>query len=215
MKYIKGIIFDLDGVICHTDKYHYLSWKKVADELDIEFDENINNRLRGVSRMESLEIILEKSSKNYNDYEKNQIAEKKNSIYRQYLMTMTNDDISKDVRDTLCLLKEKGYCLAIGSSSKNAKLILEKTLLLDMFDAISDGTNITHSKPNPEVFLEAAKMLNLSPNDCIVVEDAVSGIIAGNNAGMCTVAIGDASNSKMAAYDIEKLSDIISIIEKE
>lgn len=213
MKYIKGIIFDLDGVICHTDKYHYLSWKKVADELGIEFDEKINNRLRGVSRMESLEIILEKSVKSFNDYEKNQIAEKKNSIYRQYLMTMTPNDISRDVHDTLYLLRDKGYYLAIGSSSKNAKLILEKTQLLNVFDAISDGTNITHSKPDSEVFLKAAEMLNLPPNNCMVVEDAISGIIAGNNAKMITIAIGDANNSEIATHNIEKLSDIISILE--
>lgn len=159
----KGIIFDLDGVICHTDKYHYQAWKKLADKLGIYFDEKINNRLRGVSRMESLEIILEKSDKTYDEQEKIRFAEEKNSLYKELLQKMTPEDLSQEVKTTLEQLKEKGFKLAIGSSSKNAKFILERIGLSEFFDAVSDGNNITQSKPSPEVFLKAAEYLGLEP----------------------------------------------------
>ena len=159
----KGIIFDLDGVIVFTDKFHYLAWKAVSDELGIYFDEKINNRLRGVSRMDSLEIILEGGKREYSENEKIEIAEKKNEIYKGYLSKMTPSDVSDEVRKTLTELKKRGYLLAIGSSSKNTKYILERVALSDFFDAVSDGTNIKKSKPDPEVFLKAAEFIKLSP----------------------------------------------------
>ena len=138
-KNIKSYIFDLDGVICFTDKYHYLAWKQVADEQGIYFDEEINNRLRGVSRMASLEIILERSDKLYTMSEKVAMAEKKNHIYREYLKQMSPEDLSSEVKSTLEELKYKGCKLAIGSSSKNTRFILERIGLVDFFDAIVDG----------------------------------------------------------------------------
>ena len=156
-KNISGLIFDLDGVLVFTDKYHYLAWKQIADEMGIPFDETINDKLRGVSRMQSLEIILENySGEPLTDEQKSDIAERKNAIYRSYLQTMTPDDVSEEVRNTLEMLKKKGYKLAVGSSSKNAGFILEQVALRDAFDAVSDGNMITRSKPDPEVFIKAA-----------------------------------------------------------
>ena len=169
-----AIIFDLDGVICYTDEYHYRAWKAIADNNGIPFDRTINNRLRGVSRMASLEIILEKSACPFSDAEKEALAAQKNEIYKQLLSEMTPDDLPKEVKRTLDTLREKQYLLAIGSSSKNAPFILQQIGLGGYFDAVSDGNNITHSKPDPEVFLKAAQMLNVAPSRCLVVEDAVS-----------------------------------------
>ena len=209
----KGIIFDLDGVICHTDKYHYQAWKKLADKLGIYFDEKINNRLRGVSRMESLEIILEKSDKTYDEQEKIRLAEEKNSLYKELLQKMTPEDLSQEVKTTLEQLKEKGFKLAIGSSSKNAKFILERIGLSEFFDAVSDGNNITQSKPSPEVFLKAAEYLGLEPGACLVVEDAEAGLQAAVNGGMDCAGIGDASGSSLATYKLNSFKDLLNVAE--
>lgn len=209
---IKGVIFDLDGVICFTDKYHYAAWKQLADKLGIYFDEKINDRLRGVSRMQSLEIILEKSDKQYTEEEKIAFAEEKNGIYRELLQTMRPSDISGAVRETLVGLKKRGCKLAIGSSSKNAPLILAKTDMRKYFDAVSDGNNITRSKPDPEVFLKAAEFLKLAPENCIVVEDAVAGIEAGYAGGFCTAAVGDAVRSDKAYFKLKSLTELLDII---
>ncbi len=206
---IKGIIFDLDGVIVFTDKFHYLAWKAVSDELGIYFDEKINNRLRGVSRMDSLNIILENGAREYSEDEKHQIAEKKNEIYKGYLSQMTPSDVSDEVRKTLIELKRRGYLLAIGSSSKNTKYILERVALSDFFDAISDGTNIKKSKPDPEVFLKAAEFINLPACECAVVEDAFAGIDAAKSADMTAVAIGDATSCKKADIVIGSFSGLL------
>lgn len=206
---IKGIIFDLDGVIVFTDKFHYLAWKAVSDELGIYFDEKINNRLRGVSRMDSLNIILENGAREYSEDEKLQIAEKKNEIYKGYLSQMTPSDVSDEVRKTLIELKRRGYLLAIGSSSKNTKYILERVALSDFFDAISDGTNIKKSKPDPEVFLKAAEFINLPACECVVVEDAFAGIDAAKSADMTAVAIGDATSYKKADIVLGSFSDLL------
>ena len=209
---ISGIIFDLDGVIVHTDKFHYQAWKKLADRIGVEFDETINNRLRGVSRLASLDIILERSDVEYNDTQKAEMAEEKNECYRELLAAMNRNDVTDDVRDTLQKLREKGYHLAIGSSSKNTKYILERTELTDMFDAISDGTNISRSKPDPEVFEKAAEYLGLPAEKCVVIEDAVAGIEAGRAAGMMTVAIGDAALNKAGDFNIANFGELLNII---
>ena len=173
---IKGIIFDLDGVICFTDEYHYLAWKEMADGMGVYFDREINNRLRGVSRMASLGIILERyDGPALSQEEKDALAAKKNDIYRGLLGRMTPADLPVEVKETLDALRAKGMKLSIGSSSKNAPFILERIGLAGYFDAISDGNNITRSKPDPEVFLKAADFLGLKPEECIVVEDAVAG----------------------------------------
>jgi len=211
MKY-KAIIFDLDGVICHTDHYHYLAWKEIADKLGIYFDEVINNRLRGVSRMESLEIILERYEGVPLSQEVKLIyAEEKNILYKQLLQKMSPLDLSKEVKDTLDKLRAQDIKQAIGSSSKNARLILKQIGLENYFDEISDGNNIHNSKPNPEVFIIAAQYLKVSPSDCLVVEDALAGLEAAIAGGMDCAAIGDAVKSKQATYNLTRFSDLLQI----
>lgn len=211
---MKAFIFDLDGVIVFTDKFHYQAWKKIADEMGIYFDEEINNRLRGVSRMDSLEIILERyEGEHLSQKEKEDLAEKKNGWYRELLHTMTPEDVSSEVRNTLKELQNRGYLLAVGSSSKNAKFILAKVDLLDAFDAISDGTNITRSKPDPEVFLKAAEYLGVAPEECYVVEDAEAGIDAAKAGGMKAIGIGDAGTYDKTDVPISKFKDLLSFAE--
>lgn len=212
MKNHKGIIFDLDGVICFTDKYHYLAWKALADRLGIYFDEQINNRLRGVSRMASLEIILERSQISYTDEQKEVFATEKNETYRTLLGQMSPVDLTDEVKSTLEQLRERGYLLAIGSSSKNAAFILDRIGLGDFFDAVADGTDITRSKPDPEVFLCAAKKLGLAPADCAVVEDAKAGIQAAKSGGMTALALfGDAKGCGLEDYDLKSFADLLNI----
>ena len=211
MKY-KAIIFDLDGVICHTDHYHYLAWKQLADKLGVYFDETINNRLRGVSRMESLEIILERwDGKSFTPEDKIRMAEDKNVIYKELLKEMSEKDLSKEVKDTLEHLRTRGILLGIGSSSKNARFILGQIGLGDYFDAISDGNNITRSKPDPEVFLMAAEYLKVKPEECLVVEDAKAGIDAAKAAGMDSAAIGDAFGYALATYNLFTFSKLVQV----
>ena len=208
MKY-KGIIFDLDGVICHTDQYHYQAWKKLADKLGIYFDQEINNRLRGVSRMESFDIILEKYHGQMSPEEKVRYAAEKNDLYRELLKNMTTDDLDPQVKETLDTLRSRGLLLAIGSSSKNAGFILERLGLDGYFDVVSDGNNISRSKPDPEVFLKAAEYLNLQPQDCLVVEDAQSGLEAAIAGNMDCAAMGDAVKCNKADYDLDTFSDLL------
>ncbi len=206
---MKAYIFDLDGVLVFTDKYHFKAWKMIADKLGIDFDEEKNNRLRGVSRMESLDIILEGCTKNFSSEEKEDLATQKNEYYKQLLENMTPKDVSDDVRSTLKELKDRGHKLAIGSSSKNTKFILNKVDLMDYFDAISDGTNISRSKPDPEVFEKAAEFLGEEPKNCIVVEDAYAGVDAGKAAGMAVVGIGDAASYDKADYSIKEFNELL------
>lgn len=210
MKY-KGIIFDLDGVICFTDQYHYQAWKMLADEIGVYFDQIINNRLRGVSRMESLDIILESAGRVYSDSEKQALAEKKNRLYIEFLQKMSPADLKNEVKETLEKLRKAGYKLAIGSSSKNAKLILERLGLSTFFDAVSDGTNIMHSKPDPEVFIKAAEYLKLDPKECLVVEDALAGISAAVLGGFDSAGIGEAASHEKVTYPIDGFSQLLEI----
>ena len=209
----KAVIFDLDGVICFTDKYHYLAWKALADRLGIYFDEKINNRLRGVSRMASLEIILERAEEEYTQEQKEAFAEEKNDTYRELLKKMSPADLTDEVKNTLVELRSRGYRLAIGSSSKNTKFILSRIGLSDFFDAIADGTDITHSKPDPEVFLIAAQKLGVDPADCAVIEDAKAGIEAAKAGGMTALALfGDARGCGLEDYDLASFSDLLNIL---
>lgn len=208
-KLMKGIIFDLDGVIISTDKLHYKAWKKIADKLNIAFDEKINNRLRGVSRMDSLEIILEGyQGSALNKEEKEALADEKNACYVELLGTLHPDQMDPEVTDTLRYLREKGLKLAIGSSSKNTKYILHQLEIENLFDAVSDGTNISKSKPDPEVFIKAAAFLELPEEECIVVEDAVAGIDAARSGHMRSVGIGDAYFYNQADYHIKTFSEL-------
>lgn len=209
----KGIIFDLDGVICFTDEYHYLAWKEMADDMGIYFDREINNRLRGVSRMASLEIILERyTGPTLTEDEKVTLATKKNDIYRKLLSRMSPADLSDEVKTTLDALRAKGLKLAIGSSSKNTPFILERIGLAGYFDAISDGNNITRSKPDPEVFLKAAGFLGLQPEDCLVVEDAVAGAEAGHAGGFTVACVGDASDAKAGDHNLNCFRALLDIV---
>ena len=209
MSSYEGVIFDLDGVICSTDRYHYLAWKRIADRLGIPFNEQINGRLRGISRMDSLEIILEGYDGSLTQARKEALAEEKNALYRASLADMSPDDLQQDVRRTLDALRAAGLRLAIGSSSRNTRFILERLGLADFFDAVSDGTNITRSKPDPQVFLMAADFLSLPPARCLVVEDAQSGIAAAKAGGFDSAGVGDAA--AFATYPMERISDLIAI----
>lgn len=201
---IKAVIFDLDGVIVSTDDCHYEAWKKMADEEGIYFDKIINNRLRGVSRMESLEIVLEKAEKEYSEEEKLQFAERKNGYYKEFITKLTPSDILPGAMKTLDELKANGIKVAIGSSSKNTPVILKQIGLSDYFDAVSDGNNITNSKPDPEVFLKAADMLGIPYAECMIVEDADAGIEAGKNAGMKTVSVHGAKGADIEIADLSE-----------
>lgn len=209
---MNAVIFDLDGVICFTDKYHYLAWKEMADRIGVYFDKTINNRLRGVSRMDSLNIILEKSEKKYTQEEKEKLAEEKNAAYVKLLEKMSEADLSGEVKDTLAELRKRSYKLAIGSSSRNTKMILKQIGLDDFFDAISDGTNISNSKPDPEVFLKAAEYLSEKPIDCLVVEDAKAGIEAAYRGGFESAGLGEACEHKHVTYKMKSFCELIDIL---
>ncbi len=211
---ILGVIFDLDGVIVSTDNCHYLAWKRMADEEGIEFDRTVNERLRGVSRMESLAIILERATKAYTKDEKQEMAARKNAYYVELIGSLTADDILPGAMNVLTLLKEKGVKVAIGSSSRNTPIILKQIGLSDAFDAVADGNAIKNSKPDPEVFLLAAKLLNLSPANCLVVEDADAGIEAALAGGMRCLGVGSASQNPSATFTAADLAkaDMQSIL---
>ena len=202
---IKALIFDLDGVIVSTDDYHYRAWKAMADKEGIYFDRTINERLRGVSRMESLEIILERADNQYTDEEKIQMTENKNTLYRELLNELTPNDILPGVMKVLETLKIDNIKVAIGSSSKNTPTILEKIGLKNYFDEVADGNEIKNSKPDPEVFLLAAKKLGIDSEECLVVEDADAGVEAALAGDMKVLAVGYASSNAKAHYKFKDL----------
>lgn len=204
---ILGVIFDLDGVIVSTDDCHYLAWKQMADEEGISFDRGVNERLRGVSRMASLEIILEKATKSYTQEEKEEMAERKNRYYVELIRKLTKDDMLPGVMNVLENLKKKGIRIAIGSSSRNTPIILKQIGLDSYFDAVADGNQISRSKPDPEVFLLGAKLLGLEPKNCLVVEDADAGVEAALNGGMRALGVGSASVNPRATYTAATLAD--------
>ncbi len=210
----RAIIFDLDGVICSTDEYHYRAWKALADKLHTPFDRIINNRLRGVSRMASLDIVLEKyTGPALTEADKVALATEKNDIYRESLKEMSPADLSDEVKNTLDALRGRGLLLAIGSSSKNAPFILHQIGLEGYFDAVSDGNNITRSKPDPEVFLKAAEFVGMAPADCLVVEDAVSGAEAGHNAGMKVACVGDAAKNGAGDWNLTSFRELEDVVD--
>lgn len=211
MKY-RGVIFDLDGVICSTDEYHYQAWKALAERIGATgFCREDNLLQRGVSRMASLEVVLKKAPGNYTADEKLQLAAWKNEKYRELLANMSGADLNAEVKHTLDGLRAKGLKLAIGSSSKNTPLILGRIGLCDFFDAVSDGNSITHSKPDPEVFQLAAQSLGLPPSVCLVVEDAISGVDAGIAGGFDTAGIGPAAAYAPVTYSLKSISDLLCI----
>lgn len=188
----KAFLFDLDGVIVDTAKYHYLAWQKIANQLGIEFTPEHNEELKGVSRVRSLDLILELGKIEASQENKNKWLIQKNEDYLSYLVDMDESEILNGVVPVLQYLKEKNQLIALGSASKNARPILEKTGIIGYFDAIVDGNDVSNAKPDPEVFLRAAKLLNVAPENSIVFEDSVAGIQAANSANMTSVGIGDA-----------------------
>ena len=210
MRY-KGVIFDLDGVICSTDELHYLAWKEIADRCQIPFDREMNDQLRGVSRMESLERILSRGRGEWTQEQKQRLAEEKNARYRELLGTLSEEDILPGVPETLQALRARGLALAIGSSSKNAVAILERLGLSGWFDAVADGTQIKRSKPDPEVFLLAAEKLGLPAADCLVVEDAQAGIQAAQAGGMDAAGVGPAAKQAIGTYQLETIYDLLTL----
>ena len=210
---VRAVIFDLDGVIVSTDAMHYRAWKSIADEQGIYFDEQINNRLRGVSRMESLEIILERAARIYSPAEKQALAETKNARYVELLQSLRPSEVPDEVTRVLKALKASGIKIAVGSSSRNAPLILKQIGLADAFDAVADGHDIERSKPAPDVFLVAAARLGVRPDECLVVEDAEAGIKAAKAAGMYAVAVGDATRSGEADYRLEGIGELLELVQ--
>lgn len=207
---IKGIIFDLDGVLVSTDELHFKAWKKLADELGIlSFIKEDNKKQKGVSRMESLEVVLSKGNKEYTTVEKEELAERKNNYYVEMLKELNNQAVLPGVIETLIKLKKLGILIGIGSVSKNTPLILEKTELTGYIDQISCGLDITKSKPDPEVFLVAANKLNLKNENCLVVEDSAAGIVAAKAANMKSLGVGPEYKLLGADYSFADLeSDI-------
>ena len=207
-KMIKACIFDLDGVIVDTAKYHYLAWKELAKNLGFDFSKEDNERLKGVSRMRSLNILLEIGKKNLDEETKQKFAENKNKKYLEYILKMTPDEILPGVIDFLEELRSKNIKIALGSASKNAMTILNQLKLKDYFEVVIDGTKVSKAKPDPEVFLKGAKELKVKPEECIVFEDAEAGIEAAINGGFKCVGIGSPENLGKADYVTEGFEKI-------
>lgn len=204
----KGFIFDLDGVIVDTAKYHFLAWRNLANSLGIDFTEKENEQLKGVSRVRSLEKILEWGNKTLPEDEFNRLMAKKNEEYLSYINKMDASEILPDVSKTLDFLQHQDQAIALGSASKNAKPILEKVSLLTKFHTIVDGNDVTKAKPDPEVFLIGAKELSIAPENCIVFEDSVAGIQAANTANMISIGIGDSDILYEADYIFKDFTEI-------
>jgi len=204
----KAFIFDLDGVIVDTAKYHFSAWKKLANSIGVDFTEHQNEQLKGVSRVKSLEKILTWGNKSISEDEFMELMALKNDDYLSYINKMDESEILPDVPKVLNYLTEKNQPIALGSASKNARSILSKVKLLDKFDSIVDGNDVKKAKPNPEVFTRAANELNMPAQDCIVFEDSLAGIKAANIAGMISVGIGDKDILNEADYNFNDFTEI-------
>ena len=204
----RGYIFDLDGVIVDTAKYHFLAWKKLANSIGIDFSQEQNEQLKGVSRVRSLEKILAWGNKTISAAHFTRLMTSKNDDYLLHVHEMSESEILPDVIKILNFLSDESQPVALGSASKNARLILNKVNLIDKFEAIVDGTNVSKAKPDPEVFLIAAKQLEMIPEDCIVFEDSVAGVQAANSANMISIGIGDAKILHEADYVFRDFTEI-------
>jgi len=215
----RACIFDLDGVLVDTARFHYLAWKRLADQLGIHFSEEDNERLKGVSRMDSLEIILEIGKLDLSNELKNEYASLKNEWYVNYISRMTPDEILPGSREFLQELRAAGIRTAIGSASRNTPMILERVGILNLFDAVADGNNVRKAKPDPEVFNKAAELLGINPAECIVFEDAIAGIQAALNAGMFCIGVGSSDILTEAHFVVKGLYELslgkLKTIEKE
>lgn len=208
---IKAIIFDLDGVLVSTDELHYRAWKALASRLGVPFDRAKNDRCRGISRMASLDIVLEDAPTAYTQAEREAFAAEKNETYRAMLASLTPADTLEGVLPTLAELRRRGYRLALASVSKNAPLILERTGLDRYLDAVADGNCITRSKPDPEVFLKAAEKLGMACESCAAMDDALAGIEAGRAAGMLTIGFGDSAKNKAGDLNLERFDELLGL----
>lgn len=208
---IKAIIFDLDGVLVSTDELHYRAWKALAGRLGVPFDRAKNDRCRGISRMASLDIVLEDAPTAYTQAEREAFAAEKNETYRAMLASLTSADTLEGVLPTLAELRRRGYRLALASVSKNAPLILERTGLDRYLDAVADGNCITRSKPDPEVFLKAAEKLGMACESCAAMDDALAGIEAGRAAGMLTIGFGDSAKNKAGDLNLERFDELLGL----
>lgn len=208
---IKAIIFDLDGVLVSTDELHYRAWKALAGQLGVPFDRAKNDRCRGISRMASLDIVLEDAPTAYTQAEREAFAAEKNETYRAMLASLTPADTLEGVLPTLAELRRRGYRLALASVSKNAPLILKRTGLDRYLDAVADGNCITRSKPDPEVFLKAAEKLGMACESCAAMDDALAGIEAGRAAGMLTIGFGDSAKNKAGDLNLERFDELLGL----
>lgn len=208
MTTIKGAIFDLDGVLADTARGHYLAWKRLADEIGAPFDEAFNERLKGVDRMRSLELILERAQQTYTDDEKAELAERKNGYYRDSIETMSEKDLLPGARRLLIESRSAGLAIALASASKNAHTLLKRFAIAPLFDYVADARHIARHKPDPEIFLTAAEGLKLSPDRCVGVEDAAAGVAAIKAAGMRAVGVGDASILSGADLVVARTADL-------
>jgi len=206
---VKGIIFDLDGVLVDTARYHYLAWKRLADELGFNFTEEDNERLKGVSRMQSLEILFEVGKVTMTNEQKEISATRKNTWYVEYLHKLDETALLSGSKEYLLKLRKDGKKIALGSASKNAPLILERLNITSFFDAVIDGNSVSKTKPDPEVFLKGAQALGLPPVECAVFEDALAGIEAAKACGMFAVAVGKIENLPGADLYISSLADML------
>ncbi|MCC0782479.1 beta-phosphoglucomutase [Clostridioides sp. ES-S-0108-01] len=213
---IKGVIFDLDGVITDTAEYHYIAWKDLANKIGIDIGREFNETLKGISRGESLERILEKGNKAefYTNEQKEELAKYKNDYYLTLLERLTPNDIMDNIEETLLYLKENDIKIALASASKNAPLILEKLQLREYFEVIVDPASVKTGKPSPDIFLEGAKLMNLNPKECIGVEDSEAGVIAINDSNMLSIGIGSEENLGHAKIIIPNTSRLKETIEK-
>jgi beta-phosphoglucomutase len=204
---IKACLFDLDGVLVDTARYHFIAWRRLAESLGIGFTEHDNEQLKGVSRAESLEFILRKGNVQLSDAKKMELMDTKNRWYLELVATMKPEELLPNVREFLTELKQNNILIGLGSSSKNAQMILDKTGINVFFDTVVDGRHTTHSKPHPEVFLLGAKNLNVSPSDTVVFEDAVSGVAAAIAGGFYAIGIGEKEVLKRAHLVIPSLEN--------
>jgi beta-phosphoglucomutase len=208
MTKVKACLFDLDGVIVDTAVYHFQAWRRLANELGFDFTEHQNEQLKGISRMESLELILGWGNVTLTEQEKLVWATRKNNWYLDLVKEMTPNEVLPGVKDFLILLRENNIKIALGSASKNSKLILERIEMLPYFDAIIDGNDITKGKPDPQVFLMGAEATNCKPEDCVVFEDAVAGVQAGKAGGMRVVGVGSPEVLKDADIVISSFEEM-------
>jgi len=209
MEKMKAALFDLDGVIVDTAKYHYLAWKRLASELGFDFSEKDNERLKGVSRMRSLDILLEVGGMTLSPGEKEEMSRKKNDWYVEYIQKLDHSEILPGAREYLEKLRAQGILTALGSASKNAVMILDQLDITHLFDAIVDGNSVSRAKPDPEVFLTGARLLGVTASDCTVFEDAEAGIEAAKRAGMYAVGIGSPRQLPQADRVISSLADLV------